>query len=157
MISSNSHGGQARTRLALGSLVVLGALALGAAAPSASGSSGGSAATTAAIKTNWTLFFKGTTPAAQKEKLLQNGSKFAAFLKVQAKSAAAKETTVKVTKVKITSKTSATVIYTIYISGTPAEPNASGKAILENKVWVVSDTSFCALVSLEGAAPKACK
>jgi len=162
MSSPNSRGGRTRSRLALGSLVAIGAIAIGIAVPCAVGASTGSISATTGtktietIKTNWTTFFKGTTPAAKKETLLQDGSKFAAFLKEQAKSAAALSTSVKVTKVKLTSKTSARVTYTIYLGTTAAEPNASGTAVLQDKVWKVSDTSFCALVSLEGAAPKAC-
>ena len=102
------------------------------------------------------MFFNGTTSAAKKETLLQNGKEFAAFLASQAKTAAARSTTVKVTKVELTSKTTARVTYTIYLGSTPAEPNAIGTALLQDKVWKVSDASFCALVSLEGTAPKAC-
>ena len=157
MINSNSHPGHHRTRLALGSLVILGTLAMGLAAPGAFGAQARSISATTAIKTNWTLFFKGTTPAAEKEKLLQDGSKFAVFLKAQAKSSAARATTVKVTKVKLLSNTKAKVTYTIYINGSPAEPNATGTAVLHDGTWLVSKASFCALVSLEGASPGACK
>jgi hypothetical protein len=159
MSSPNSRGGRTRSLLALGSLVAVGAIAIGVALPGAVGASTGSVSTTTTMKTietNWTTFFKGTTPAAKKETLLQDGSKFATFLSEQAKSKAALSTSVKVTKVKLTSKTSARVTYTIYLGTTAAEPNASGTAVLQDKVWKVSDTSFCALVSLEGAAPKAC-
>ncbi|MFZ0059673.1 MAG: hypothetical protein WAL35_06460 [Acidimicrobiales bacterium] len=156
MISSNSNSGRGRTRLAIGSLMVLGALAISVPAPNAFGAANGSGGTTAAIKANWTMFFNGTTSAAKKETLLQNGKEFAAFLASQAKTAAARSTTVKVTKVELTSKTTARVTYTIYLGSTPAEPNAIGTALLQDKVWKVSDASFCALVSLEGTAPKAC-
>jgi hypothetical protein len=156
MISSRLRNGRTRTHLALGSLVVLGVFAIGVAAPSAFGATRDSSSTTSTIKANWTTFFKGTTPAAKKETLLQNGTEFAAFLATQAKSAAALSTTVKVTNVKLLTKTTARVTYTIYLGTTPAEPNATGMALLVGKVWKVSDTSFCALVSLEGAAPKAC-
>ncbi|MGD0219382.1 MAG: hypothetical protein ABSC73_02810 [Acidimicrobiales bacterium] len=156
MFSRNSNSRRGRSGLAIGSLVVLGALAIGTPAPSAFGVSARSSTATAAIKANWTTFFKGTTPAAKKETLLQNGKAFAAFLAAQAKTAQARSTTVKVTKVKLTSKTGARVTYTIYLGGTPVEPNAVGTALLQDKVWKVSDASFCALVSLEGAAPKAC-
>ncbi len=156
MFCSNSNRVRARARGCFVSLVVLGALAIGVAAPSTVGASTGSSGTTKAIKTNWTTFFKGTTSAAVKETLLQNGKEFATFLKAQSKTSAARSTTVKVTKVKLTSKTAARVTYTIYLGGSPAEPNAVGTALLQDKVWKVSDASFCALVSLEGSAPKAC-
>jgi hypothetical protein len=157
MFSRNSSSGRGRSRLAIGSLVVLGALAIGALAPSAFGvSSRSSVATLATIKTNWTTFFNGKTPAAKKETLLQNGKEFAAFLVAQAKTAQARSTTVKVSKVKLTSKTTAKVTYTIYLGGVPVERNATGTALVQYKVWKVSDASFCALVSLEGSAPKAC-
>ncbi len=156
MISPNLRSGRTRTRLAFGSFVVLGVIAILLATPSVVSASSSSGSTTAAIKANWTTFFNGTTPAAKKETLLQNGTEFATFLQAQAKTTTARSTTVKVTKVTLLSKTTARVTYTIYLGTTPAEPNATGMALLVGKVWKVSDASFCALVSLEGSAPKAC-
>jgi hypothetical protein len=125
-------------------------------ASSAAGASTSSGNTTTKIETNWTAFFRGTTPATTKETLLQNGKKFATFLQTQSKTKTARLTTVRVTRVKLTSKTTARVTYTIYLGGSPVEPNVIGTALIQDKVWKVSDTSFCALVSLEGSAPKAC-
>lgn len=155
MACANSNRVRSRVLGCFTSLAVLGTLVFGAPTPSALAVSAHSSATTA-IKTNWTTFFKGTTPAAKKEALLQNGKEFATFLLAQSKTQAARATTVKVTKVEVLSKTLAHVVYTIYLGGSPAESNAIGVALLQDKVWKVSDASFCALVSLEGSAPKAC-
>lgn len=156
MICSNSNRVYGRARSCFVLLVVLGILAIGMAASSTVGASTSPSSVTTKIKTNWTAFFKGITPAAVKETLLQNGKEFATFLQAQSKTQAARATTVKVTRVKLTSKTTAHVTYTIYLAGSPVEPNAVGTALIQNKVWKVSDASFCALVSLEGSAPKAC-
>jgi hypothetical protein len=117
-----------------------------------------SSSTVAKITADWTTFFKGTTPAAEKVSLLQNGSEFASFIKAQAKTSTGKSVSVKVTKVKITSKTSATVTYNLLLSGSTALSGSKGKAIYQDKKWKVSDTSFCALLSLQGTASqvKAC-
>ena len=120
--------------------------------PSASSASGNTAAVTA----NWTAFFKGSTPAAEKVSLLQNGSKFATFIKDQASSSTARSVSVKVKSVKFTSKSTAKVTYDILLGGTTGLPNASGTAILQGKTWKVSDASFCALLSLESAKVSAC-
>ena len=90
--------------------------------------------------------------------MLQNGSDFASFLKAQSKTSTGEAVSVKVTKVNVTSKSSATVTYTIYLGKTPELPGATGKAVYQNGKWKVSDASFCALLSLEGTASqvKAC-
>jgi len=118
--------------------------------PTPSVSAGGSAtAAIAAITTDWQKFFAGTTPAAAKENLLQNASQFAAVIKAQASSAIAKATQAKVTKVTVTSPTSADVTYSIVEGGQVALPNQKGQAVLENGVWKVSAPSFQALLKLE--------
>ncbi|MGA8297775.1 MAG: hypothetical protein WB770_12105 [Acidimicrobiales bacterium] len=140
-------------------LVLSGSLLLSACS---SGATGGGPSTgknaVGQITANWTAFFKGTTPATEKASLLQNGSEFVSFIKAQAKTSTAKSVTVKVTKVKLTSRTTATVTYTILLGGTPELSGSKGKAIFQNGKWKVSDSSFCALLSLEGTASqvKAC-
>ncbi|HLX77272.1 MAG TPA: hypothetical protein VKR27_00180 [Acidimicrobiales bacterium] len=111
---------------------------------------------TAAVKANWTTFFKGSTPAAKKISLLQDGSKFASYIEAQAKSAEARAVSVKVKSVRFTSNTTAKVSYAILIGGTTGLPSASGTAVLEGTTWKVSDTSFCALLSLESAKVSGC-
>ena len=51
----------------------------------------------------------------------------------------------------------ARVIFTITLAGQPALKNQVGTAVRVNGVWKVSAKSFCALLSLQGAAPPVCR
>jgi hypothetical protein len=64
----------------------------------------------------------------------------------------------KVSAVKVTSTSQATVTYTVYLGNTAALPNTKGVAVLENGTWKVSDASFCQLLALQngGKAPSVC-
>ncbi|MGB9111886.1 MAG: hypothetical protein WCF24_04070 [Acidimicrobiales bacterium] len=158
----HSRGARPGVLVVLSALVVAGSLVFSACSSAASTanhtSKSGNSNTTAKITANWTAFFKGSTPATKKVTLLQNGSEFASFLKSQSKTSTGASVSVKVTKVKVTSKTSATVTYTIYLGKTPELVGSSGKAVLQKGTWKVSDVSFCALLSLQGTASqvKAC-
>lgn len=113
------------------------------------------AAQEAAVKANWTKFFDGKTPAAQKAELLQNGQQFAPLIDEQDQSKTAEATTAKVTKVAINGST-ATVTYTVYINGSPALQNQQGQAVLVNGTWKVSDAAFCGLLEMSGVTPPNC-
>ena len=115
--------------------------------PTVSASAGGSA--TAAITSDWQKFFAGTTPAAAKIALLQNGQQFASVIQAQASSAIAQATQAKVTAVKVTSPTTADVTYSIVQGGQVALPGQKGQAVLVGGVWKVSAPSFQALLKLE--------
>jgi len=124
---------------------------------SASASAGDSSAA-AQIKANWEAFFSGTTSAAKKISLLQNGQKFAGVIEVQARSGLAKSASAKVTAVSVTSPAKATVTYDILLAGKPALTNQTGQAVHQDGTWKVGDASFCALLALEngGKAPSVC-
>jgi hypothetical protein len=117
------------------------------------------ASPSAAITTAWQTFFAGTTPAATKITLLQNGQQFATVIQAQAGSPLAKATQAKVTAVSVTSPTTADVTYSIVQGGQVALPDQKGQAVLEGGVWKVSAPSFQALLKLEqgqaGASPSA--
>ncbi len=117
--------------------------------PSPTVSASAASSATAAITSDWEKFFAGTTAAAAKESLLQNAQQFATVIKAQASSAIAKATQAKVTAVKITSPTTATVTYSIVEGGQVALPDQKGQAVLEGGVWKVSAPSFQALLKLE--------
>jgi len=112
----------------------------------------------AAITTNWEAFFNGKTDAAKKISLLQNGQKFAAVINAQAGSGLASTAGAKVTAVVVNSATSATVSYSITLSGATALPGQTGTAVYQSGVWKVGDVSFCDLLKLEngGTAPAVC-
>jgi hypothetical protein len=112
--------------------------------------------TKALITTNYEAFFKGTTPAKTKIKLLQHGSEFTTIIDAQSISSLAKSTTAKVTRVTINSSSRATVKYSIYLAGKSALTNQTGQAVYAQGTWQVGTTSFCALLSLEGTKTKAC-
>jgi hypothetical protein len=111
-----------------------------------------SVSATAAIKADWKKFFAGTTPAAQKIPLLENGQQFAQTIQAQAQSPLAQSTSAKVSSVKVTSTTTATVKYSILLGKQVALADQTGQAVLQNGVWKVSAQSFQALLALEGAA-----
>ena len=127
-----------------------------AAAGSSPAGTGSSGAQTATITTNWEKFFSGTTPTSQRVSLLQNGQTFAST--ISSMSALGSSASAKVSAVKMTSASQATVTYTVYLGKTAALPNAKGVAVLENGIWKVSDASFCELLTLQngGKAPSVC-
>jgi hypothetical protein len=116
---------------------------------SASASPTAAASTADQVKAGWQQFFAGTTPAAQKIALLQNGQRFAKTIKAQAASPIAQGTQAKVTSVKITSPTTATVTYSIAINGQTALADQTGQAVREGGIWKVGSTSFQGLLALE--------
>jgi hypothetical protein len=105
----------------------------------------------------WTTFFAGSTVASRKEALLQNGSAFADVIKAQAGSPLAKQTTAKVVRVELRGPTTATVVYTIELSGRPVLRNRRGTAVKIDGGWRVGQESFCGLLTLQAAAPPACE
>jgi hypothetical protein len=127
--------------------------------PSGSPASGSGSAATGQITTNWESFFDGKTAAAKKISLLQNGQAFASVINAQAGSALAKSAAAKVQSVSVNSTgTQATVKYNVLLGGQTALPNQSGTAIYQDGTWKVADSSFCALLALEGGgkAPQVC-
>ena len=129
-----------------------------AAASTASASAASTASAVAQIKADWEAFFSGTTPAAKKIALLQNGQKYAAIIQAQAASGLAQSASAQVTAVHVISSTQATVIYDIVLGGKPALSNQTGTAVYQDGVWKVGDASFCQLLALEnnGKAPSVC-
>lgn len=135
------------------------------ATPAASASASTSAeaasgpAAIAAIKTAWVTFFNGKVSAAKKVALVQNGPTFAPELEAAAKSPTGATAGASVQSVTLTSKTGAAVGYSILVSGTAVLKGQKGTAVYQDGVWKVSDTSFCALLALEGGGktPAACK
>jgi purine-cytosine permease-like protein len=127
-----------------------------ASSASAAASTGSSSAAAATIKANWEKFFNGSTPTSQRVSLLQNGQTFAST--ISSMSALGSSASAKVSAVKVTSASQATVTYTVYLGKTAALPNTKGVAVLENGTWKVSDASFCQLLTLQngGKAPSVC-
>ena len=131
--------------------------ATSAPATSAPASSNGSAAA-AEITANWQKFFASSTPVEQKVTLLQNGSTFAGAITALYKLPIASGIGAKVTKVTVTSPTSATVVYDITSGGTPLLSGQTGTAVYQGGTWKVGDASLCSLIRLVpgGSVPAAC-
>jgi hypothetical protein len=136
--------------------------AASSAAATGSASSGGSASAIAAIKTNWEAFFSSSTPNSERVQLLQNGQTFASAVHTFSSNPLASTVSAKVTSVKVTSPTQASVKYDLTAAGQSVESGATGVAVLEGGVWKVGDASFCGLLKeassfLKIALPSACK
>lgn len=119
------------------------------------------AAESAAITHAYRAFFSGHTTPAAAAKVLQHGSSFLPDLTAQAKSQQAGSLTAKITSVTRDpahpSPDVAKVTFTLVSNGSTLLPGASGYAVRTNGRWQVAARTYCALVSLEGAAPKPCK
>lgn len=108
------------------------------------------AAAAAQVKQNWEAFFSPKTPVSDKEKYLQNGRVLAPLLQAFASDPRVGQVSATVTNVAFTSPTTATVTYSLSLSGTVVESAATGKAVLEDGTWKVADATLCGLVALTG-------
>jgi hypothetical protein len=110
----------------------------------------------AQIQKNWVEFFSPSSSATTKETLLQNGKQFAPIIESLFKSPLAQGVSAKVSAVKLTSPTTATVTYTVSVAGQPVLKNSTGTAVKSGNTWQVGDGSFCQLLKLEGSTPPGC-
>jgi len=125
------------------------------ASPSETATAGGGApadqaTAKAQITDNWQKFFDPKTAVADKAKYLENGDTLAPLLQGFASDPRISQVSAKVSNVVFTSPTTATVTYALSLSGTVVEPNATGKAVLQNGTWKVSLSSLCGLLALAG-------
>ncbi len=133
------------------------AAAIAALAAGCGGGGSGDNQTRATIERNWETFFDGSTPTATRIALLENGARFAPLIRAIETSPLARQLSAKVSKVDVTDASSAKVKYTVYLARNAVLKNADGTSVHQNGTWKVGDASFCALVALEGATPKACR
>ncbi|TQF67215.1 hypothetical protein FK531_16815 [Rhodococcus spelaei] len=110
----------------------------------------------AAVTNAFVAFFSGDTPGAEKITLVQNGQAFADTINAQAGSPMAKGTTATVSTVDLDAPGHATVTYTVLIDGKPVLPDQMGEAVDVDGSWKVAQTTFCALLTLEGNPPPVC-
>jgi hypothetical protein len=142
-------------------IVVLGAILTGAAACGSSSSGGGTSPTssptatstasaTTQIAKNWETFFNKDTSPAVTLSLLQNGASLRKAEELAAKinRQAGLNQRGQVTKVTLTSPTTATVTWNLMNGTTPVLKGSQGQAVLVNGKWLVSETTFCTLVAL---------
>ncbi|WP_227980234.1 hypothetical protein [Nocardia spumae] len=122
----------------------------------ASSSNSGAPTVTQAVTVNFEKFFDGATSADQKIALLENGAAFSDAIRAQADSPLAKSASAKVTTVASTSTDHADVTFDVLFNGTPALSGQQGSAVYTDGTWKVTASTFCALLTLEGAAPPVC-
>ena len=139
---------------------VLAALALAAvtsalAAGCGGGGGSGDAEAKAEIQHDWETFFDGSTPAATRVALLENGPQFARIIGTISASPLSKQLSVKVGDIDVDDD-SADVKYTLLLGRNEVLRNVEGKAVRVNGRWKVGVASFCQLLALQGARPKEC-
>ena len=143
-----------------GTLVACSSTSPGANTPNpTTGSSFDTASATSAVEQTWTTFFSKTTPIAQKETLLQDGSSsMADAVQSFAKDPMVGEVTAKVQGVTFPSPTKADVTYSISLGSQVVENAMAGNAVYLNGQWLVADTTLCGLLQLaasQGASASA--
>ncbi|MGI5453603.1 hypothetical protein ACQEWB_10615 [Streptomyces sp. CA-249302] len=104
------------------------------------------------VTENWQKFFDPKTSLAEKQKVLENGTKMAPVLKAFSGDKRGGQVQAKVQKIEFTSPTQATVTYALTLNGATALPNASGTSVEQDGTWKVSVNTLCALVQLSGDA-----
>jgi len=134
------------------------AVALAALAAGCGGGGSGDSEASATIQQNWETFFDGSGSASPEKRagLLQNGAQFESIIRTVAANPLSKQLSAKVSSVDVTGPDSAKVKYTLYLGKTAVLKNAEGTAVHEDGTWKVGLASFCQLLALQGASPKAC-
>jgi hypothetical protein len=149
-----------RIPLVLLAVVLAGALAAcGGGHTGTSTTTGFTAADKAAITSAYEKFFSSKTATSVRVGLLQNGQQFTSEITALAQNPLASNTSATVSSVTLQGSNRAKVVYTVNIAGTaiPGLKNRKGTAVRESGTWKVGAADFCALVSLGGSPPKACK
>lgn len=112
----------------------------------------------AAVKAMWQEFFNGAVPIPRRLTLLQNGQRFASFVRSQAKTSLGSlvlAATGKVRAVALGPSGQATVTYAILLAGKPVAKNLSGTAVYVAGRWLVAQSTFCSLLHVAyGKQPK---
>jgi hypothetical protein len=114
------------------------------------------ATTRASIARAYATFFDPNSTDAEAIAALQNGDRLKAAIQEQSQGSDAQQASAKVTSVSLVSSDVATVKFTVFSGGTPLLTGADGNAVRVSGHWQVAAQTFCALLHLQGGAPKAC-
>ena len=133
-----------------GTLAACSGNSAGSSTPSPTADGGFDTASAAsAVKQTWVAFFDKTTPIAQKETLLQDGSsRMASAVQAFAANPMVGEVTATVQNVTFPSPTKADVSYSISLGGQVVENAMAGNAVYQDGHWLVADTTLCGLLQL---------
>ncbi|HZT67723.1 MAG TPA: hypothetical protein VFA11_18180 [Acidimicrobiales bacterium] len=139
-------------RRAAAAVSVLALAACGGASGGAQGTSTTSPAQAkSAIASTWTTFFSASTPLSTEISLLQNGNRHEAQIQALHKQMPA-DLSARVVSVAV-SNGQATVTYDLISNGQPLlSSHSTGKAVLVAGRWLVSEGTFCSLVTLAGSS-----
>jgi uncharacterized membrane protein YeiB len=108
------------------------------------------------INTNWSAFFAASTTLTAREKILQNGSQFSQPIQTEFNAFSNEGSSASISSIKYANKTTANVIYTVFLGGQPVLKDQPGQALLINNVWKISDSTLCQLLTLGGTKTAAC-
>ncbi len=108
------------------------------------------------VTTSFLRFFDPTVAEAERLNLIQGGDAFSQAISLQQRSEFAKAVTVKVSTVTVNSADKATVIFTLLLDGQPAGPSRTGYAVRQDGMWKVAGTTYCSVLSTQGAPPPVC-
>lgn len=104
------------------------------------------------IARDWQRFFDPRTPLAARAALLENGDRLKPVLRSFSGDSRTGRIRAEVTTVAFTSPDSATVTYTLTLGADIVLPGATGRAVLRNGSWKVSQATLCDLVTQGGTA-----
>ncbi|MEV7615660.1 hypothetical protein [Streptomyces sp. NPDC089799] len=110
----------------------------------------------AQVEENWALFFNGGTPAADRVRVLENGSGMAPLLARLEADPSAAGTSARVDDVVFTSPTEASVTYDLRVGGNPLLSAGKGTAVLRDGTWKVSARTLCDLARSGGKEAPGC-
>ncbi len=124
------------------------------ASPSEDPGGGGEPADPAAaeseIKTNFQKFFDPKVSMADKEKVLENGTKMRPVLQAFSGDERGGQVSAKVTKVEFTSPKDAKVTYDLALNGATVLPGSAGTVVEQDGTWKVSVKTLCGLLAMSG-------
>ena len=122
----------------------------------ACGGGGGGNAPTDQIKSAYTSFFSPKGSLADHVALIENGAQFTPVIGRFLHNPLASGASATVLSVTMQGAKKAKVSYTVKISF-GSLPNRTGYAVLQGGKWKIADSTLCALLSLTGGTPSACK
>ena len=122
----------------------------------ACGGGGGGSTAQDEIKAAYTGFFSTKTSLATHVALMEDGEKFKPVIQSFLSDPLASGVSATVSSVTLQSADKATVVYTVKVAGISLA-DQTGYAVRQDGKWKVADSTLCALVSLAGTPPAACK
>lgn len=111
----------------------------------------------AAVEHAYHVFFSSRSTTPETERYLQQGKLFVPTLRAQAKNPMSNTSSVRASDVVLVTPHTASVRYTVLVSGHAMLGNQAGFAVLEGGRWKVAGRTFCALMALQNTHPSACK